>query len=90
MRVTLSNIFLLLLLGTLSVHAQRIPEMIEDTEVYDFIEELTTDGVIRSNAAIKPYTRDLSPVCSLKRRVGTPCLISVNATTCISIFKTMR
>lgn len=32
--------------------------MIEYTEVYDFIEELTTDGVIRSNAAIKPYTRD--------------------------------
>ena len=42
----------------LSVSAQRIPEMIEYTEVYDFIEELTTDGVIRTNAAIKPYTRD--------------------------------
>lgn len=43
---------------TLSVHAQRIPQMIEYTEVYDFLEELTTDGVIRTNAAIKPYTRD--------------------------------
>ena len=32
--------------------------MIEYTEVYDFIEELTTDGVIETNAAIKPYTRD--------------------------------
>lgn len=32
--------------------------MIEYTEVYDFIEELTTDGIISSNAAIKPYTRD--------------------------------
>ena len=32
--------------------------MLEYTEVYDFLEELTTDGVIRSNAAIKPYTRD--------------------------------
>jgi hypothetical protein len=32
--------------------------MIEYTEVYDFIEELTTDGVIQTNAAIKPYTRD--------------------------------
>ena len=42
--------------GTLS--AQRIPEMIEYTEVYDFLEELTTDGVIQTNAAIKPYTRD--------------------------------
>ena len=43
---------------SLSLSAQRIPEMIEYTEVYDFIEELTTDGVIRTNAAIKPYTRD--------------------------------
>ena len=32
--------------------------MIEYTEVYDFLEELTTDGVIQSNAAVKPYTRD--------------------------------
>ena len=42
----------------ISVHAQRIPQAIEYTEIYDFLEELTTDGVIRSNAAIKPYTRD--------------------------------
>ncbi|MBQ6748268.1 MAG: hypothetical protein IJR09_02400 [Paludibacteraceae bacterium] len=42
----------------LTVRAQRIPEAIEYSEVYDFIEELTTDGIIRSNAAIKPYTRD--------------------------------
>ena len=39
-------------------NAQRIPEAIEYTEIYDFIEELTTDGIIQSNAAIKPYTRD--------------------------------
>ena len=38
--------------------AQRIPQAIEYTEIYDFLEELTTDGVISSNAAIKPYTRD--------------------------------
>ena len=48
----------LLIVCALSVHAQRIPEAIEYTEIYDFIEELTTDGVIHSNAAIKPYTRD--------------------------------
>ena len=42
----------------LPLHAQRIPQAIEYTEIYDFIEELTTDGIIRSNAAIKPYTRD--------------------------------
>ena len=41
-----------------SIKAQRIPEAIEYTEIYDFLEELTTDGVIESNAAIKPYTRD--------------------------------
>ena len=40
------------------MRAQRIPEPIEYTEIYDFLEELTTDGVIRSNAAVKPYTRD--------------------------------
>ncbi|MBQ4017742.1 MAG: hypothetical protein II605_00705 [Paludibacteraceae bacterium] len=42
----------------LSMMAQRIPEAIEYTLIYDFLEELTTDGVISSNAAIKPYTRD--------------------------------
>ena len=42
----------------LTMRAQRIPEAIEYSEIYDFIEELTTDGVIHSNAAIKPYTRD--------------------------------
>ena len=41
-----------------SLYAQRIPQAIEYTEIYDFLEELTTDGIIRSNAAIKPYTRD--------------------------------
>ena len=43
---------------SLSLSAQRIPQMIEYTEVYDFLEELTTDGVIQTNVAVKPYTRD--------------------------------
>ena len=42
----------------LSIMAQRIPLALEYTEIYDFLEELTTDGVICTNAAIKPYTRD--------------------------------
>lgn len=62
MHVTRSNIFILVcvLCSVLCVpvSAQRIPQMIEYTEVYDFLEELTTDGVIQTNAAIKPYTRD--------------------------------
>ena len=53
-----SKILAIVLFCALSVSAQRIPEMIEYTEIYDFLEELTTDGVIQTNAAIKPYTRD--------------------------------
>ena len=54
------DIFILILgsLFFIPSYAQRIPEAIEYMEIYDFIEELTTDGVIRSNAAVKPYTRD--------------------------------
>ncbi len=51
-------ILLSIVLLPLSLWSQRIPQAIEYTEIYDFLEELTTDGVIRSNAAIKPYTRD--------------------------------
>ena len=53
-----SKLLVILLLCALSISAQRIPQAIEYTEIYDFIEELTNDGVISSNAAIKPYTRD--------------------------------
>ena len=53
-----SKLLAIVLLCALSVSAQRIPQAIEYSEIYDFIEELTTDGVISSNAAIKPYTRD--------------------------------
>ena len=42
----------------LPAQAQRLPQALEYTEIYDFIEELTSDGIIFSNAAIKPYTRD--------------------------------
>lgn len=61
MRVTQSKIvfcLLALLFVPCLLKAQRIPQAIEYTEIYDFLEELTTDGIIASNAAIKPYTRD--------------------------------
>ena len=55
----MKRLFIILsLICAVSVQAQRIPQAIEYTEIYDFIEELTTDGVIESNAAVKPYTRD--------------------------------
>lgn len=53
-----SKLIAILLFCALGIHAQRIPQAIEYTEIYDFIEELTTDGVIYSNSAVKPYTRD--------------------------------
>ncbi|MBO4689960.1 MAG: hypothetical protein J5621_03715 [Paludibacteraceae bacterium] len=40
------------------IYAQRIPEALEYSEIYDFIEELSTDGIILTNSAVKPYTRD--------------------------------
>ena len=49
--------------------------MIEYTEVYDFIEELTTDGVIETNAAIKPYTRDYI-AAKLKEAQGKDSLLN--------------
>ena len=62
MHATRSKIVLIVLVFMFLVfpkaYAQRIPQAIEYTEIYDFLEELTTDGIIRSNAAIKPYTRD--------------------------------
>lgn len=45
-------------ISSVVMHAQRIPQPLEYTEIYDFLEELTTDGVIQANTAIKPYTRD--------------------------------
>ena len=44
--------------GVGCLFAQRIPEAIEYTEIYDFLEELTSDGIISTNNAIRPFTRD--------------------------------
>ena len=45
-------------LMTCSAIAQNIPQAIEYTEIYDFIEELQCDGIIQANTAVKPYTRN--------------------------------
>lgn len=51
-------IFILLCcMATMVVKAQNIPVAMEYTEVYDFIEELATDGVIEVTNAVKPYSR---------------------------------
>lgn len=49
---------LLLPLNALRVSAQHIPESLDYTLIYDFLDELATDGVIHINSAIKPYSRN--------------------------------
>ena len=39
------------------VWAQNVPLSTEYTRIYDFLDELSTDGVIRINHAVRPYTR---------------------------------
>ena len=67
MHATRSNIFILLciLYSVLCtpLFAQRIPQALEYTEIYDYIEELTNDGIIQTNEAIRPYTRDYIARC---------------------------
>ena len=45
------------LLSTFIMSAQDIPEHISYTRVYDFLDELATDGVIELNSVAKPYSR---------------------------------
>lgn len=58
MHVTRSKIIAFVLLLCLSVSAQNIPVSLEYTRVYDFLDELATDGVIRSlSESVRPFTR---------------------------------
>ena len=40
-----------------NVQAQAIPVPMQYTEVYDYLDELITDGVITHQTAVRPYTR---------------------------------
>ncbi|MCR4664871.1 MAG: hypothetical protein K5660_05850 [Paludibacteraceae bacterium] len=58
MNSKVKDLFLLVLLClSLSVSAQAIPVPLTDTRLYDFIDELATDGIIEINEATRPYTR---------------------------------
>jgi hypothetical protein len=48
-----------LLIGSLAVIAQDIPEHVSYTRIYDYLDELANDGVIELNSVIKPYSRKL-------------------------------
>ena len=50
---------LALLIGSLAVIAQDIPEHVSYTRIYDYLDELANDGVIELNSVIKPYSRKL-------------------------------
>ena len=47
----------LTILSTLYLAAQDIPEHISYTRIYDFLDEMATDGVIELNSVAKPYSR---------------------------------
>lgn len=48
---------LVVLLTASMAQAQVIPEALEYTEVYDFLDELATDGIIDLTEAVRPYNR---------------------------------
>lgn len=50
-------IIALILVGGLQAAAQHIPVPLTQTKLYDFIDELLTDGVITHQSAIRPYSR---------------------------------
>ena len=51
-------IYIILLAFSGVVFAQNIPENLSYYRIYDFLDELATDGVIDVNSAIKPYNRN--------------------------------
>ena len=52
------SIIVVALLGLTVLRAQNIPEAVEYTQIYEYLDELATDGVIHINSAIKPYSRN--------------------------------
>lgn len=40
-----------------AAHSQAIPVLMDYTEIYDFVDELITDGYVCRQTAVKPYTR---------------------------------
>ncbi len=50
-------VVLVLLVLPLTTRAQAIPEALEYTMVYDYLDELATDGIIEISEAIRPYSR---------------------------------
>ena len=47
-----------MMLGVMHSMAQHIPVPLTQTKLYDYLDELASDGVISIQTAIRPYTRD--------------------------------
>ena len=50
-------LLVLLLTASLGLTAQNIPVALSEQRLYDFIDELSTDGVISVTEAVRPYSR---------------------------------
>ena len=50
-------LFTIVSLFTINLVAQDIPQHISYTRIYDFLDELASDGIIEINSAVKPYSR---------------------------------
>ena len=50
-------LFIVSLLACLAVQAQNIPVPLNYTQIYDYLDELLTDGVIVHQTAVRPYSR---------------------------------
>ncbi|MBK6990179.1 MAG: hypothetical protein IPH33_19120 [Bacteroidetes bacterium] len=56
-KFTHAYLVLLLLLSTFALRAQEVYVHVNNTDLYDFIDELTNSRIIEVNTTIKPYSR---------------------------------
>ena len=51
------SLILILLFCVSNLFAQNIPVSLSYTRLYDFLDEIITDGIINHQTAVRPYTR---------------------------------
>lgn len=66
---------LIALLCVLTLQAQNIPVPLTDGYIYDFLDELNTQGVISTNEAVRPYT-ELQVVQYLEQAIERDTLLN--------------
>ena len=53
------TLLLLFIIFTTNLFSQGVSQHINNTDIYEFLDELANDGIIQLNTTIKPYTRTL-------------------------------